>query len=354
MQELFGGVGELSTLLLGFVLGGVLMLDTIPLVGVLVPADVAVLAAVGSRGPWEAVTVLLAIVAGTLAGWTLTFAVGRFLSGPLRRSWLGRRIGEARWVGAERLLAGNGGKMVLAAPFLPVFNTIVPIAAGSLRMSYPRFLAYGLSGATLWGAGYVGLGMAAKQLGGALFGSSSTLTTVIIGIPGLAIGWVILAQVRRRMAVEEAATSQESAATTAARSSTPLVQPRPRNSIAIATATSSGTVLIAPVALANRNRLPLSGASQNMIIARPAKNSAPMLAAPCTRSPGVAASYGGKGQPGEQVTAPEAAPNGAATMRHSTARRHALRSRFAMPCPAQAIRAVRERKRREDPGSVSV
>jgi membrane-associated protein len=354
MGDLFGGIGELSTMLLGLVLGGVLVLDTIPVVGVLIPADVAVLAAVASKGPSGAIPVMLAVIIGTLVGWTLTFAVGRFLSGPLRRSWLGRRIGEARWVGAERLVAGGGGRMVLAAPFLPVFNTIVPIAAGSLRMSYPRFLGYGLTGSALWAAGYVGLGMAAKELGGALFGSSSTLSTLIIGIPGLAIGWVVLAQVRRRMAVEEAATSQPSAEPTAARSSTPLVYPRPRNSIATATATRSGIVTIAPTAADRRNRGPLSGASQNRIMARPVKNSAPMLATACRRSAGVAGSYGGSGHPGEHVTAPDAAPKGAPMIRQRTASRHALRSRFAILCPARASRIVRDCRKREDPGAVPV
>ena len=137
------------------------------------------------------------------APWPLTVLLHGGGSGAGRaRSWPVRRIGPARWR-APRAVARGGGRVVLAAPFLPIFNTIVPIAAGSLRMPYRRFLAYAAVGSALWGAGYVTLGLVAQSLGSALFGESSVLTTLLFGIPGLAIGWVTLAQVRRRMAVAD-------------------------------------------------------------------------------------------------------------------------------------------------------
>jgi membrane protein DedA with SNARE-associated domain len=151
-----------------------------------------------ARSPPRAV--VLAVVCGTLAGWTITFTVGRFLAGPLRRSWLGRRIGPDRWAPRRRPGGPRWGRVVLAAPFLPVFNTIVPIAAGSLRMPYRRFLATPRFGSAMWGAGYVTLGLVAQGVGNAVFGSSNVFTTLLFGLPGVAIGWVTLAQVRRRMA----------------------------------------------------------------------------------------------------------------------------------------------------------
>jgi membrane-associated protein len=346
MDELLGSAGELSTALVSVFVGFVLVLDSVPVLGVLIPADIAVLAAVATRGPLGATAVVLAVVSGTLAGWTVTFTVGRFLSGPLRRSWLGRRIGQARWERAEELVARGGGRVVLAAPFLPVFNTIVPIAAGSLRMPYRRFLAYSAVGSAMWGAGYVTLGLVAQGMGNAVFGTSNVFTTLLFGLPGVAIGWVTLAQVRRRMAagressaapsgvrlvvrVAAAIPSQHRATTRAARSSTPARRPRPVTSIARPVAARSGTSRPALTRLAERRRLrsrlahgscsaSTAAPKASSSIAPAASPSPPMLASACTMSLWLGLSYGGNGQPGEHGTAAEVTANGAAAASANT------------------------------------
>src|SRR5690349_2060362 len=88
MNELLGSATELSTALVSVFVGFALVLDSLPIIGILVPADVAVLAATTARSPIAALAVVGAVVGGTLAGWTGTFLLGRFLAGPLRRSWL--------------------------------------------------------------------------------------------------------------------------------------------------------------------------------------------------------------------------------------------------------------------------
>jgi membrane protein DedA with SNARE-associated domain len=86
--------------------------------------------------------------------------------------------------------------MLVVAPFLPVLNTLVPLAAGGLRMPYHRFVRHSALGATLWAGLYVALGLIAKQIGGLLPGQPFTLlATVAIG---LAFGWVTLLTARRR------------------------------------------------------------------------------------------------------------------------------------------------------------
>jgi membrane-associated protein len=344
MDGLLGSAGELSTALVSVFVGFILVLDSVPVLGVLIPADIAVLAAVATRGPLGATAVVLAVVCGTLAGWTLTFTIGRFLSAPLRRSWLGRRIGDARWERAEELVARGGGRVVLAAPFLPVFNTIVPIAAGSLRMPYRRFLVYSAVGSAMWGAGYVTLGLVAQGVGNAVFGTSNVFTTLLFGLPGVAIGWVTLAQVRRRMAtgretvaapsggrlvvrVAAAIPSQPRATARAARSSTPARRPRPVTSIARPVAARSGTSRPALTRLAERRRLrsrlahascPPSAANASSSIAPAASPNPPMLASACTMSLWLGLSYGGNGQPGEHGTAAEVTASGAAAASAST------------------------------------
>jgi membrane-associated protein len=337
-----GAAGGVSTVVLAVVLGVVLALDTIPLVGVLVPADVAILAAAGTRGPAGAAALELAVVAGCLTGWTASFLAGRFLSGPLRRSWLGRRVGEDRWAAAERLVADGGGRMVLAAPFLPVFNTIVPIAAGSLRMPYRKFLAYATAGAALWGGGYVVAGVVAQRVGGAVLGDSDTAATLVFGLPGLAIGWLVLARVRRAVTAQsrqrnsDTTATQPTAASRAVRSSTPLTYPRPMTRAVRPKPASRGTTRPLPNRLTRRSTSSTSPAAAVSTIAAAVRSRAPLLAAACTRSATPGVSYGGNGQPGVHDTAPDATANGEATARAAPAAGTSGRSATAASASAAA------------------
>jgi membrane-associated protein len=189
-------VGDLPTVLLMAVLGLVMLLDAIPLIGVLVPGDVAVLAAVGV-GPGGGSGAFAAVVGGCVAGWSLSFLVGRRFGDRLRHSRVGGWIGEPRWVAAEELLDRGGGRMVMIAPFLPVFNALLPLAAGGLRMSYRRFVTCAATGSALWAGLYVLLGTAARSLGGLLPGESfAMLGTMTIG---LLLGGVVLVVTRRRL-----------------------------------------------------------------------------------------------------------------------------------------------------------
>lgn len=192
-------VGELPTALLLAVLGLVMLLDAIPLVGVLVPGDAAVLAAVGV-GPGGGPGAVAAVVGGCVTGWSLSFGVGRRFGDRLRHSRVGDWIGEPRWAAAEALLGRGGGRMVLIAPFLPVFNTLLPLAAGGLRMSYRRFVACAAAGSALWAGLYVLLGTAARTFGDLLPGESfALLGTMAVG---LLLGSVVLLGTRRRLRAE--------------------------------------------------------------------------------------------------------------------------------------------------------
>ncbi|OKI75052.1 DedA family protein [Micromonospora sp. CB01531] len=197
MTDLLAQVGELPTTLLMGMLGMVMLADAVPLIGVLVPGDAAVLAAVGAGRPATGLATVAAVVAGCLAGWSLSFLAGRRWGERLRRSRLGDWIGESRWVAAEALLHRGGGRMVLVAPFLPVFNALLPLAAGGLRMPYRRFVACAALGATLWAGAYVALGITARALTGLLPGvpNPSVLTMAV----GLLLAAPVLLGTRRRL-----------------------------------------------------------------------------------------------------------------------------------------------------------
>lgn len=190
-------IGHLPTAVVMAALGAVMLLDAIPLIGVLIPGDVAVLGAMAARGPAGGAGVLLGVIAGCLAGWSASFLVGRYFGARLRRGRIGSWIGEARWQAAERAVGRTGGRMVMIAPFLPVLNALVPLAAGGLRMSYRRFLGSAAVGGALWAACYVGLGALATALGDLLPGTSFTAAASML--IGLSLGWVVLLGTRRRL-----------------------------------------------------------------------------------------------------------------------------------------------------------
>ncbi|MFY1672054.1 DedA family protein [Plantactinospora sp. WMMB334] len=197
MADWLAQVGELPSGIFLAVLGAVMLLDAIPLFGVLVPGDVAVLAAVGVGRP-ASVSALLAVIGGCLGGWSLTFFAGRRFGARLRRSRAGAWIGEARWSAAERILGSGGGRMVMVAPFLPVLNALLPLAAGGLRMPYRRFLGFAVVGAVAWAGLYMLLGVLGRSVGGLLPGESLPMLGTV-GF-GMIFGGLVLLGVRRRLA----------------------------------------------------------------------------------------------------------------------------------------------------------
>ena len=197
MAEELAQVGELPVALLMAVLGVVMLFDAVPLFGVLVPGDVAVLAAVAVGTPSTGLATFVAVVTGCLAGWSLTFLVGRRWGERLRRSRFGAWVGEPRWTAAERILRRDGGRLVLVAPFLPVFNALLPLAAGGLRMSYRRFLGFAALGAGAWAGLYLAVGTASRSLAGLLPDGMSPLLVTMVG--GLLLAALVLLGTRRRL-----------------------------------------------------------------------------------------------------------------------------------------------------------
>ncbi|MBQ1050566.1 VTT domain-containing protein [Micromonospora sp. C51] len=197
MADQLAQVGELPVVVLMAVLGVVMLFDAVPLFGVLVPGDVAVLAAVAVGSPATGLATFVAVVTGCLTGWSLSFLVGRRWGDRLRRSRFGGWVGEPRWVAAETILRRDGGRLVLIAPFLPVFNALLPLAAGGLHMSYRRFLGFAALGAAGWAGLYLVVGTASRMLAGLLPAGASPLLVTMLG--GLLLAALVLLGTRRRL-----------------------------------------------------------------------------------------------------------------------------------------------------------
>lgn len=133
------------------------------MVGLVFPGEAALLTAgLAAHQGWIALWPMVAIaVVAAAAGDSVGYEIGRGLGPRLRRSWLGRRIGQDRWTSAEAFLVRHGGKAVLLGRFTAVLRAVTPGMAGMAHMAYLRtFLPWNVAGAVLWGGGCVLLGYA--------------------------------------------------------------------------------------------------------------------------------------------------------------------------------------------------
>jgi membrane protein DedA with SNARE-associated domain len=157
-------------------------------IGLFVPGETVLLVAgvLASRGQGHLVPYILAAVAGAIAGDSIGYELGRHFGPRLRRSALGRRVGEARWERAELYLRNKGGRAIFFGRWIAVARAIVPALAGQARMPYRRFLGWNVAGAIPVGVLHVGLGYLAGQ-------SYSTIERYVsVGHWGL-LGVVVLA-----------------------------------------------------------------------------------------------------------------------------------------------------------------
>lgn len=106
--------------------------------------------------------------------------------------WLGRRFGESVFSRKGSLLFDPshlqrtqsffnqyGSKTLVLARFVPIIRTITPTFAGVGRMAYPKFLAFSIIGAVLWG---IGLPCVGYYLGSSIPGIDRYLIPIIAGI----------------------------------------------------------------------------------------------------------------------------------------------------------------------------
>jgi len=116
------------------------------------PGD-SLLFAIGALASKGRLNVSLVVVLLTLAA----------IIGDSVNYWIGRTIGprvfaseSSRWFNRRYLDRTHafyekyGGKTLIFARFMPIIRTFAPFVAGIGRMTYPKFLAYSVSGGILW------------------------------------------------------------------------------------------------------------------------------------------------------------------------------------------------------------
>ncbi len=142
--------------------GIAITLETSVLIGLIVPGDsVVIVASTAVDGPVQYTALVITAIVGALCGESIGFALGRFFGPRIRRSRLGRWIGERNWVRAENFLDRRGGIAIFLSRFIPVLHSLVPLTVGMSPMRYRTFIAWTVPACILWSVAYVSVGSAA-------------------------------------------------------------------------------------------------------------------------------------------------------------------------------------------------
>lgn len=169
-------------------------------VGLVLPGELVVfvggaLAATGRVDVW----VLVALVAvAAVAGDSVGYEIGRLLGPRMRRSRLGRLVGDARWDRAEAAMSRGGWWTVALGRWVGLLRALVPAVAGAARMPYRRFLVANAVGGTLWAVAVVLLGYSAGAAWQQAQGRLLVATLAGGGVLATVVGVQVVRARRRR------------------------------------------------------------------------------------------------------------------------------------------------------------
>jgi len=176
-------------LLLGFLPGDSLLFTA----GVLVAAHVI------NIPLW---VIAIAVFAAAAIGDQVGYQIGRRLGPRLRERRDSRLFSLRQAEMAEEFFAAHGSKAIVLARFIPMLRAIVPVVAGVGRMPRRRFTAYNVTGAFLWGVGFV---VSGYMFGGIPF-VAQHVELIMIGVVALTLGPAAVALLRRRNAARSSTT----------------------------------------------------------------------------------------------------------------------------------------------------
>ncbi|MFK3983429.1 DedA family protein [Micromonospora sp. NPDC050397] len=129
-------------------------------VGLILPGETALLigGALAATGRTNIAALVIVAAVCAVIGDSVGYEIGRRVGMPLRRSRLGRWIGEERWQRAERFIDRHGPAAVMLGRWVGVLRALVPALAGMTRMPYRRFLLYNVIGGVSWATAVILIG----------------------------------------------------------------------------------------------------------------------------------------------------------------------------------------------------
>lgn len=186
-EHLVQTIGNAVGAWLYLIAGALCFAEAAILVGMVLPGETALLVAGvfcahHKLNLWVMIGVA---VASAIAGDSVGYVFGQRFGPPLRRSRLGRFVGEHRWAMVDGFLHRHGGKAVMIGRLTALFRALIPSMAGMSGMRYRTFLVWNVAGGVIWAPGVVLLGYAFSK-------SLSTVGSYLTWAPFALIGAVAL------------------------------------------------------------------------------------------------------------------------------------------------------------------
>jgi len=162
------------------------------------PGD-SLLFAVGAfcaRGSLAMGASLLVLAAAAVAGDTANYWIGAVVGPKVFHRENVRFLNKRHLERTHTFYERYGGKTIVIARFVPIVRTFAPFVAGIGKMTYPRFLAYNVSGGIAWVVLFV--------LGGFYFGNlpivRRNFSLVIMAIIVISVMPAVIEVIRQRRA----------------------------------------------------------------------------------------------------------------------------------------------------------
>ena len=161
-EHLVTRVGDAVGAWLYVIAGGLCFAEAAILVGMVLPGETALLVAgvFAQHGTLNLYVMMVVAVVCAIAGDSVGYEFGKKFGPALRRSRLGRWVGEHRWSMVDGFIARHGGKAVLIGRLTALFRALVPSMVGMSGMRYRTFIVWNAAGGLIWAPGCVLLGYA--------------------------------------------------------------------------------------------------------------------------------------------------------------------------------------------------
>jgi membrane-associated protein len=137
------------------VIAGIIFIETGLLIGFFLPGDSLLFSAglvAASRDDVNIVFLVLAVFLAAFVGDQVGYVIGRKVGRPYFEKHKSKRM-QNMLARSEKFYARYGWWSVVIARYIPWVRTFVPPIAGTVKMSYYKFLSANALGAFLWGVG---------------------------------------------------------------------------------------------------------------------------------------------------------------------------------------------------------
>jgi membrane-associated protein len=202
-EDLMRHIGDAVGNWLYLIAGGLAFAEAAIMVGFVLPGEIAQLVAgyfcrYGTLEVW--IMAIIAVVCA-IVGDSVGFEFGRHFGPPVRRSRVGRFVGESRWSTVDAFLHRHGGKAIFLGRLTALLRALMPSMAGMSGMRYRTFLVWNAAGGLVWGAGCVFLGYAFASALNTVSEYLTWLPLTILGAVGA--GYLVIHLRKRRRERDE-------------------------------------------------------------------------------------------------------------------------------------------------------